>query len=73
MTFTSTKYIVFTDNGNRVFTHKGFRKLDKLNNNTIRLFNFINDAKDYLEKHVAYYKQIEIEFKRVKVTYEVIE
>ena len=73
MTFESEKYIVFTDNGNRIFTHKGFRRIDKLNNNTIRLFDYITNAKEYLEKHVAYYKQIEIEFKKVKITYEVIE
>lgn len=68
----TTKYIVYTDEGKRILTSKGFRRLEKLNNSTIRLFNTVCDAKYFLNKHVTYYK-LKVDFKKVKVSYEEVE
>jgi hypothetical protein len=64
------KYIVA--NSERILTYKGFKHLDKINQSTIRLFNSVSDARLFLDKHVTYYR-LPVEFKKVRVSYEVIE
>ena len=71
MTFESEKYIVFADNGNRILTRKGFRKINKINGCTIRLFNTATECKYFIENHVTYYR-LDVEIRKVNVTYEVV-
>jgi hypothetical protein len=72
MVFESEKIVIFADEGNRILTHKGFKKINSFNNYTIRLFNHIQEAKDYLNKYVSF-SRLEVEFKKVKINYEVLE
>lgn len=56
----------------RILTHKGFKKLEKINNHTIRLFNAGHEIKQYLEDKM-YSKRYKVTPVKIKVTYEVIE
>ena len=68
---TSIKYIVFSKDEKRVLSHNGFKAVNDNKGYTIKLFNSIADAKDYITGHRLYYK-VEVKYKRVKVTYEIL-
>jgi hypothetical protein len=66
------RYIVFTDNNTRVLASNGFKKLNELGDNTIKLFQHTGNIKDYIENH-SVYRRYKIKVKKVKVTYEFLE
>ena len=69
MNIQSIKFIGVCDE--RILTHKGFKKLEKINNHTIRLFNAAHEVKQYLENKM-YSKSYNVAPVKIKVTYEVI-
>ena len=72
MTLTSDKYIVVSDT--HVLTHKGFKKIENLNQSTVKLFNNVTEVKKYFEVHTyANYHNLIVNTKKVKITYEVEE
>lgn len=66
------KYIGICDE--RILTHQGYKKLDKLNNGTIRLFNSEHDLRKYVdEKLFRRSYATNTVAKKIKVTYEEVE
>ena len=68
---TSIKYIVFSKDEKRVLSHNGFKAVSDNKDYTIKLFNSKADAKEYITGHRLYYK-VEVKYKRIKVTYEIL-
>lgn len=66
------RYIAFTDNNTRVLVNNGFKKVDELGDNTIRLFRCPSDIKEYVKNHSVYHRY-KISIKKVRVTYEFLE
>ena len=63
------KYIGICDE--RILTHKGFKKISKIENSTIRLFNNPCDLQKYLdEKPFSNKYRFDVVPKKIKVTYE---
>lgn len=54
-----------------VLTHKGFKNINKLNYSVIKLFNSIYSAKEWLIYSTL--PVVDVEFKKIKVIYEVEE
>ena len=70
--FQTIRYIGVCDD--RVLTHKGFKKFDRIRNSTIRLFNNPCSLQKYLdEKPFSNKYRFDVVAKKIKVTYEEVE